>query len=59
LKSAGLPDDLVGLLEELFGQVLDGRNSQIMGGVAEILGRPATDFSRYARDAAASGTWSA
>lgn len=59
LKAAGLPEELVGLLEELFDQVLDGRNSQIIDGVAEILGRPATDFSRYARDAAASGIWSA
>jgi hypothetical protein len=30
-----------------------------MGGVAEILGRPATDFSEYARRTAATGIWSA
>ncbi len=59
LATAGLPQGLIDLLEELFGQVLDGRNSKVMGGVAEILGRPATDFSEYARRTAATGIWSA
>lgn len=58
LATAGLPQGLIDLLEELFGQVLDGRNSSVMGGVAEILGRPAADFSQYARRAAATGIWS-
>jgi uncharacterized protein YbjT (DUF2867 family) len=55
LAAAGLPEDLIGLLEELFSQVLDGRNSNVMDGVNEILGHPATDFSDYARKAAATG----
>ncbi|MBX5168111.1 MULTISPECIES: NmrA family NAD(P)-binding protein [unclassified Rhizobium] len=59
LAAAGPPQGLIDLLEELFGQVLDGRNSSTMGGVPDILGRPATDFSHYARRAAASGIWSA
>ncbi|MGR9426450.1 NmrA family NAD(P)-binding protein [Rhizobium leguminosarum] len=59
LAGAGLPQGLIDLLEELFGQVLDGRNSNVMGGVTEILGRPATDFSEYARRTAATGIWSA
>ncbi|MBX4932716.1 NmrA family transcriptional regulator [Rhizobium bangladeshense] len=59
LADAGLPQGLIDLLEELFGQVLDGRNSGTTGGVAEILGRPATDFSEYARRTAATGTWKA
>lgn len=59
LSAAGLPQGLIDLLEELFGQVLDGRNSSVMGGVSEILGRPATDFSQYARRTAATGIWSA
>ncbi|MBY5592865.1 NmrA family NAD(P)-binding protein [Rhizobium leguminosarum] len=59
LADAGLPQGLIDLLEELFGQVLDGRNSNVIGGVAEILGRPATDFSEYARRTAATGIWSA
>jgi len=59
LAAAGLPQGLIDLLEELFGQVLDGRNSGVMGGVADTLGRPATDFSQYARRTAATGIWSA
>ncbi|AJC77765.1 NmrA family transcriptional regulator [Rhizobium sophoriradicis] len=58
LAAAGLPQDLIDLLEELFGQVLDGRNSSSMSGVPDILGRPATDFSHFARRTAASGIWS-
>ncbi|EJL49145.1 putative nucleoside-diphosphate sugar epimerase [Rhizobium sp. CF122] len=57
LAAAGLPKDMIDLLEELFTQVLDGRNSRVANGVAEILGRPAKDFGDYARDAAANGTW--
>jgi uncharacterized protein YbjT (DUF2867 family) len=59
LAAAGMPEPIVALLEELFGQVLDGRNSEVMGGVTEILGRPAKDFSQYARETAATGLWSA
>ena len=59
LAAVGMPAPIVALLEELFGQVLDGRNSQVMGGVTEILGRPARDFSQYARETAATGLWSA
>ncbi|EJZ22304.1 NmrA family NAD(P)-binding protein [Rhizobium sp. Pop5] len=59
LSAAGTPQPVIALLEELFGQVLDGRNSQVMSGVTDILGRPATDFSHYARRAAATGIWSA
>lgn len=57
LAAAGLPKDMIDLLEELFTQVLDGRNSQVGSGVEEILARPARDFGVYARDAAAEGTW--
>ncbi|CAN7146787.1 NmrA family NAD(P)-binding protein [Rhizobium sp. LjRoot258] len=57
LAAAGLPKGMIDLLEELFTQVLDGRNSQVANGVAEILRRPAKDFGDYARDAAANGTW--
>lgn len=59
LAAAGMPDPVIALLEELFDQVLDGRNSQVTGGVTEILGRPARDFSHYARETAATGLWSA
>lgn len=59
LSVAGTPEPVIALLEELFGQILDGRNSEVMGGVTEILGRPARDFSQYARETAATGLWSA
>jgi uncharacterized protein YbjT (DUF2867 family) len=52
-----LPAEFVGLLNELFTQVLDGRNSYLTDGVERALGRKPTDFSDYVRDAAATGVW--
>lgn len=52
------PDDVIDLLQELFTVVLDGRNSKVMYGVQEALGRPARDFSDYVRKTAATGVWS-
>lgn len=57
MRSAGVPDDYIGLIEYLFTTVLDGRNAYLAAGVQRALGRPARDFSDYARDAAASGVW--
>jgi hypothetical protein len=54
-----VPEDIVELLHELFTLVLDGRNSGVMHGVEEALGRPARDFSDYARRTAATGGWRA
>lgn len=54
-----VPEDVVQLMLELFTVVLDGRNTNVMHGVEEALGRPPRDFSTYAREAAASGVWSA
>jgi hypothetical protein len=45
MRQAGIPDEVVALLDELFTVVLDGRNSQVTHGVEEVLGRPARDFS--------------
>jgi uncharacterized protein YbjT (DUF2867 family) len=58
LTAAGLPRETTDLLHELFTQVLDGRNSSVMDGVRQVLGRPPRDFSDYAREAAATGIWS-
>ena len=55
---AYVPEDIVQLLRELFTVVLDGRNSQVMHGVTEALGRPARDFSDYVRNTIRSGVWS-
>ncbi|MDE5458617.1 NAD(P)H-binding protein [Bradyrhizobium sp. CSA112] len=53
------PTEVVELLLELFAVVLDGRNSDVAHGVEQALGRPARDFSDYARRTAATGVWRA
>jgi len=55
---AGEPEEVVALLRYLFTEV-HGHNVTIGDGVQRALGRPARDFSDYARDAAATGVWSA
>ena len=57
LQEQGVPEDMQWLLRELFTVVFDGRNSKVMPGVEQALGRPATDFSRYVQKAVASGAW--
>ncbi len=52
------PEDIVTLLNELFTVTLDGRNTRVMHGVEEALGRPARDFSAYVHKTVAAGTWS-
>ncbi|WP_086841897.1 sugar nucleotide-binding protein [Amycolatopsis kentuckyensis] len=53
----GVPEPEVGALTELFAHVLDGRNESVTHDVARVLGRPATDFAEFAREAAATGVW--
>ncbi len=57
LKEQGAPEDLQWLLHELFTVVFDGRNSSVMSGVEEALGRPATDFKTFLQKAVQSGVW--
>jgi uncharacterized protein YbjT (DUF2867 family) len=57
LRAGQVPADTIALMHDLFTVVLDGRNEQIEDGVMQALGRPARDFSDYARKAAASGVW--
>jgi uncharacterized protein YbjT (DUF2867 family) len=52
-----VPQDVVGLLGYLFGEVLDGRNAWVGDGVEQALGREAKDFTAFARENAA--TWAA
>jgi uncharacterized protein YbjT (DUF2867 family) len=54
-----VPEEIIQLLHELFTVVLDGRNSDVAHGVEAALGRPARDFSDYARKSAATGVWRA
>ena len=57
LQEQGVPEDLQWLLRELFTVVFDGRNSKVMPGIEEALGRPATDFRDYVRKTVESGVW--
>ena len=57
LRQQGAPEELQWLLRELFSVVFDGRNSKVMSGVEEALGRPATDFKTYVHKTIASGVW--
>jgi len=59
MTEAGVPADVVALLDDLFSVVLDGRNTPVAHGVEQALGRPARDFSDYARTVAATGIWEA
>jgi uncharacterized protein YbjT (DUF2867 family) len=58
-RDQGVPPEFVELLDYLFANVLDGRNAHLADGVQRALGRPPKDFRDYARDAAATGVWSA
>lgn len=57
LQEQGVAEDMQWLLRELFTVVFDGRNSKVVPGVEQALGRPATDFSRYVQKTVASGIW--
>jgi uncharacterized protein YbjT (DUF2867 family) len=57
LEEAGVPADIVWLLNYLFTTVLDGRNARLADGVQRALGREPRDFSAFARAAAAAGAW--
>lgn len=56
-RAQGVPEPVVEMLAYLFGEVLDGRNTPVADGVQRALGRPARDFSAYARHTAATGVW--
>ncbi|MGX5843346.1 NAD(P)H-binding protein [Mesorhizobium sp. ArgA1] len=53
-----LPPEIAWLLNELFTEVLDGRNEVLTDGVQGVLGRAPKDFSAYATETAATGIWS-
>ncbi|MDL5591993.1 NAD(P)H-binding protein [Bacillus subtilis] len=59
LEHRQLPTPYVNLLLYLFTTVLDGRNAAVADGVKQALGRPANDFSAYARRTASTGIWNA
>ncbi|MCF6108807.1 NAD(P)H-binding protein [Mesorhizobium muleiense] len=53
-----LPAEFAWLLNELFTEVLDGRNESLTDGVERVLGRAPKDFSAYATETAGTGVWS-
>ncbi|OJJ21492.1 NmrA family transcriptional regulator [marine bacterium AO1-C] len=57
LKQHQLPEDHIWLVNYLFDEVLDGRNANLTQDVEKVLGRPATDFSDYAKQTALTGVW--
>jgi uncharacterized protein YbjT (DUF2867 family) len=57
MAAAEVPEDIIALLEYLFGEVLDGRNAHTTDGVRQALGREPRDFRDYARRTAAEGAW--
>jgi len=59
LQEYQVPEDHIWLINYLFEQVLDGRNSSVTNDIEKVLGRKATDFSAYANEAAKTGIWNA
>ena len=57
LREYQVPEDHIWLVNYLFEQVLDGRNSNITQDIENILGRKAKDFSAYAKETAKTGIW--
>ena len=57
LAGFGVPEREAGALVEAFEQLLDGRNAYLSDGVREVLGREPRDFTDFAREVAAAGTW--
>ncbi|MDH6566995.1 uncharacterized protein YbjT (DUF2867 family) [Streptomyces sp. SAI-117] len=57
LAGFGVPEAEVGALVEAFEQLLDGRNAYLSDGVRQVLGRAPRDFTEFAREAEAAGTW--
>lgn len=53
----GVPAEVVTVLDHLFSEILDGRNSSLTDDVERALGRPATPFAAFAAAAARAGAW--
>lgn len=57
LRAEGVPEDAVGLLGSLFGELFDGRNAVLGEGARQALGREPRSLGGWARAEAAAGTW--
>ena len=52
-----VPKDEIWLVDYLFSEVLDGRNSTVTNDIEKVLGRKATDFTNYVLKTAQSAIW--
>jgi uncharacterized protein YbjT (DUF2867 family) len=57
LRQYQVPEDVIWLVNYLFSEVLDGRNSTVTNDVEKVLGRKATDFTDYVLKTAQTGIW--
>ncbi len=56
-KQHGMPDDIAWLMNELFTNVLDGRNAFTTNTIKEVLGREPKRFKDYVAKVAATKIW--
>ncbi|GGF23407.1 NmrA family transcriptional regulator [Flavobacterium limi] len=59
LREYQVPEDELWLVNYLFTEVLDGRNSSITNDIEKVLGRKAKDFTDYVKETAQTGIWDA
>jgi uncharacterized protein YbjT (DUF2867 family) len=57
LREYQVLEDYIWLINYLFTEVLDGRNSSVTNDIEKVLGRKAKDFAEYARETATTGIW--
>jgi len=57
LREYQVPEDEIWLVNYLFTEVLDGRNSYITNDIEKVLGRKAIDFTEYVLKTAETGIW--
>ncbi|KAF2517007.1 Rossmann-fold NAD(P)-binding domain-containing protein [Flavobacterium foetidum] len=57
LREYQVPEEEIWLVNYLFSEVLDGRNSSITNDIEKVLGRKATDFKEYVKKTSQTGVW--
>ena len=57
LRQYQVPEDHIWLVNYLFTEVLDGRNSSVTTDIEKVLGRKAKDFYAYVQETAKAGVW--
>ncbi|AXB58599.1 Rossmann-fold NAD(P)-binding domain-containing protein [Flavobacterium fluviale] len=57
LREYQVPEDEIWLINYLFSEVMDGRNSSTTNDIEKVLGRKATDFSEFVKETAKTGVW--